>query len=84
VLLFDRATPIVLDHDADDPVVAEIVLPEALLTQVLDRTARLAVALIDGRASFTGPVREFLRVLPILIALASPRCEFEGIEGESS
>lgn len=84
VLLLDRATPIVLDHDADDPVAAEIVLPQALLTQVLDREARLAVALIDGRASFTGPVREFLRVLPILIALASPRCEFDGIEGESS
>lgn len=83
VMLFDRDVPVALEHDADDWVAVEIVLSEALLTQVLDRTARLAVALIDGRATFTGPVREFLRVLPILIALASPRCEFDGIEGES-
>lgn len=83
VLLFDRDTPVALAHDADDPVAAEIVLPEALLTQVLDRTARLAVALVDGRATFTGPVREFLRIVPILVAIATPREEFEGLEGET-
>jgi hypothetical protein len=70
-LLLDRQPPEL--HDGDETTVTEssLEIEAVALTGVLDRSVRLAVAVIDGRATYDGPIRKFLRVMPILIAAAN-------------
>lgn len=91
VLLFDRDPPEVLEQDADESVEAELTLERQVLDDVLSRECRLAMALIDGRATYSGPIRKFLRILPIVIAAAredeedgdDPVDEFSEKEGDA-
>lgn len=70
-LLLDRQPPEL--HDGDQTTVTEssLEIEAVALAGVLDRSVRLAVAVIDGRATYHGPIRKFLRVTPILIAAAN-------------
>jgi hypothetical protein len=50
------------------PVEVEMEIEARALLDVFARSARLPMMFVEGRASFEGPVRKFLRITPILIA----------------
>jgi hypothetical protein len=64
--------PPTLERDDPAPVEVEMEIEAQALLDVFARTARLPMMFIEGRASFTGPVRKFLRITPILIAAVDP------------
>lgn len=70
-LLLDRQPPEL--HQGDEVTVTEssLDIEAPALAGILDRSVRMAVAVIDGRATYDGPIRKFLRVMPILIAAAN-------------
>jgi hypothetical protein len=49
---------------------AELVLPSVDLTHIWSAEFHVPIAIVRGRASVRGPVRRFLRVLPVLRAAA--------------
>lgn len=70
-LLLDRQPPEL--HQGDESTVTEssLEIEAPALAGILDRSVRMAVAVIDGRATYDGPIRKFLRIMPILIAAAN-------------
>lgn len=62
------AMPPTLELDDVAPVEVEMEIEARALLEVFARSARLPMTFIEGRASFDGPVRKFLRITPILIA----------------
>ncbi|MGE4424836.1 MAG: SCP2 sterol-binding domain-containing protein [Solirubrobacteraceae bacterium] len=61
-----------LIEDRAEPADIELTMGTADLERHADGTLRVAMAIAAGRATFTGPVREFLRVIPIVHAIANP------------
>lgn len=62
-------------RDADGPA-SDVTIELALSTPEIEKLAagrlRTAMAIADGRATYRGPVREFLRVLPLVQAMVNP------------
>lgn len=71
VLLLDHQPPELHERDETTSTESSLEIEAAALEGVLDGSVRIAVAVIHGRATYEGPVRKFLRIMPILIAAAA-------------
>jgi hypothetical protein len=69
-LLLDR-TPVEV-VDGNTPAEVEIAISSADLDRIFSRDFHLAMAIARGRVRATGPVRQFLRVIPIICNLGAP------------
>ena len=74
-LLLDR-TPIEV-AEGNTPGEVEIAISSADLERVFSRDFHLAMAIARGRVRATGPVRQFLRVIPIICNLGAPPLDYE-------
>ena len=64
-LLLDREPPEVLEGTIGEAEV-ELELPAAHLARLWDEDYHLAMAIAKGEVAYHGPVRKFLRVMPVL------------------
>lgn len=64
-LLLDREPPEVLEGTIGEAEV-ELELPAAHLARLWDEDYHLAMAIAKGEVAYHGPVRRFLRVMPVL------------------
>lgn|GEM_PF-4522050 len=77
-----------LFEDASERADIELSMGTADLERHADGKLRMAMAIAAGRATFSGPVREFLRVVPIVQAIANPpvdvgtNTDFDAHDGE--
>jgi hypothetical protein len=64
-LMLDRDAPAILDG-ADPAAEAELRIPSVDLQHLWSREFHLPMAIVHGRVGVQGPVRRFLRVVPVL------------------
>lgn len=60
------------DADGASDATIELTLASPDLEKLAGGRLRTAMAIADGRASYSGPVRQFLRVLPLVQAMVNP------------
>jgi len=60
-----------LDGSSSEPTI-ELALNTNDLEKLAAGDLRTAMAIADGRATYSGPVRQFLRVLPLVQAMVNP------------
>jgi hypothetical protein len=70
-LRMEGARPVIELEDRG-PTETEIEIEADALVGTFERRVRLPMMFIQGRASYDGPIRKFLRVMPILIAAITP------------
>jgi hypothetical protein len=80
------ATTLLLDRDpievtdGNTPGEVEIGISSGDLERVFSRDFHLAMAIARGRVTATGPVRQFLRVIPIICSLGAPPLDYDDDE----
>ena len=62
----------VRDADGGTDATIELTMATPDLEKLSEGRLRTAMAIADGRASYDGPVRQFLRVLPLVQAMVNP------------